>query len=95
MVDPRAQKYPAVHGPLHPDEVSPVLLPYRPASQDPQEVAAPTLNLPTGHMVVAPLVQKKPAGQGMLEGDVEPSGHENPAAQGPVQEDDVMAAVAP
>ena len=33
--------------------------------------------------------------QGMLEGDVEPAGHENPAAQGPVQEDDAMAAVAP
>jgi hypothetical protein len=62
LVDPRAQKYPAVHGPLHADVVSPVLLPNRPASQEPQEVAAPTLNLPAGHMVVAPLVQKKPAG---------------------------------
>ena len=29
------------------------------------------------------------------EEDVEPAGHENPAAQGPVQEDDAMAAVAP
>ena len=89
-VDPAGHAYPALHGPLHDDDCSPLVLPYRPPLHGPLHVTLfrpPELPyVPAGHArQPEPFTKYDPAEHVDGFGVVDPGLHTNPDAHGPLQ----------
>ena len=99
--EPAGQAYPAAHGPLQRDTVSPVVLPKYPGSHDPLHAddvsPGPAPYVPVEHGVHddAPVVEYCPAGHVIGHDDVEPTAHAQPAWHSPLQLDVVAPLVEP
>ena len=93
-VEPSGHAYPAGHTSLQLDDVSPVVLPNRPAAQYPlhaalvMPVVAPYRPAAHGVHVADPATLNCPAAHSTCDGDVEPRGHAYPALHKPLQFDD-------
>lgn len=81
FVEPAGQKYPAVHGPLQDELLSPLALPKRPLGHALHTPAPPELNVPAAHSTAVELVL--------------PAGQAYPALQLPPQSEELRPVVDP
>ena len=81
LVDPAGQLYPAKHPPLHADDVTLLIDPYRPPGHSLQVPAPDAEYVPAGHFTVVAIT--------------EPSGQLYPALQAPLQLEVVSSATEP
>jgi hypothetical protein len=101
LVDPGAQAYPALHGPLHAGLDRPLAAPYLPAGHDPLQAAvgSPVVlpNTPALQLVQAPDPPNanRPTGHMDAVALVDPDTQKYPAVQLPLQPALPMAAIAP